>query len=327
MIQLQQWLTDLDYCINSIEPASVDASFRRYFRITTNTTTFIVMDAPPDKEPLEPFLRAASDLAQTGVHTPQIYQHDLNSGFLLLEDLGTRTYLDELHDHTEPLYSDAIKALIKLQRGYKPNDKQRWPAYDHAKLDQEISLFDAWYLKRHLSVNMSAQQTRVWNELKAMLLMVCDEQPRTWVHRDYHSRNLMITVENSPGIIDFQDMVVGPIAYDLASIFKDCYIRWPREQQLQWLNQYHQLSAADYSLEQLTRWYDFTGLQRHLKVLGVFCRLYYRDAKAQYLSDLPMVADYILEVIDLYEEFSSFKREFLSLIQTASLRSNAISSC
>jgi len=318
--QLKHWLiNDLGYALNSLETASADASFRRYFRAVTQSGTFIVMDAPPDKEPVSEFIRAADDLASCGVHTPHVHYKNLTDGYLVLEDLGSRTYLDELKDQPKKLYTDAINALIKIQSGINHSEKSLWPDYDNAKLTQEMDLFDDWYLQRHLSISMTPNHSTTWRSLKSTLLEACNEQPKTWVHRDYHSRNLMITDTNSPGVIDFQDMVVGPIAYDLASIFKDCYIRWTRQQQLGWLREYYQAlnntENPNFSFEQLTRWFDFTGLQRHLKVLGIFCRLYYRDGKKQYLNDLPMVAGYIIEVIDLYEEFLDFKNDFSTLIK------------
>jgi len=327
--QLSQWLTEtLNYTLDDIQPASADASFRRYFRASTNKGTFIIMDAPPDKEPINTFIRAATDLANHHVHTPSIHHINQAEGFLVLEDLGSVTYLDELEknvsvskdtstqpqEHAGKLYSDAIHALIKIQNATVQQKNAPWPDYNDAKLIEEMDLFDRWYLQQHLSIEMSAAQSKVWQNLKTLLLNACKEQPKKWVHRDYHSRNLMVTENNSPGVIDFQDMVYGPIAYDLASLFKDCYIRWPREHQISWLNEYYESTEVDFSFEQLIRWYDMTGLQRHLKVLGIFCRLHYRDQKDQYLNDLPMVADYIIEVLDLYDELSEFKQVFSDLI-------------
>jgi len=314
--QLEDWLiNDLGYTLNKLEPASADASFRRYFRASTNQGTFVVMDAPPEKESTREFVQAAKDLAQCGVHTPHLYHCDQTNGFIVLEDLGSRTYLDELNDNSAQLYSEAIDALIKLQKGTNVLTDSTWPAYDSNKLTQEMDLFEDWYLRRHLSTTMNSDQTSTWHAIKSTLIATCVEQPQTLVHRDYHSRNLMVTETNSPGVIDFQDMVVGPIAYDLASIFKDCYIRWPREQQMDWLKEYHQKSNSEFGFEQLVRWFDFTGLQRHLKVLGIFCRLHYRDGKQQYMDDLPMVTDYVNEVVDLYDEFVFFKKHFSEFLK------------
>ncbi len=319
---LKTWLNETLNTSNfSIERASEDASFRRYFRVTNASQTLIAMDAPPDKENSEPFVRISQALSELAVHTPAIYAHDLSQGFLLLEDLGQTDYLSALNnitahnaDTANRLYSDAIKALISIQKG-NPTDAA---PYSKEKLAEEMDLFPTWFLERHLNQTMSSTQSQVWRQTSARLIKVCLEQPQVWVHRDFHSRNLMVVDSNNPGVIDFQDLVVGPISYDLASIFKDCYIEWPRNRQLAWLKDYYtQLDQTSFSYEQLVRWYDLTGFQRHLKVLGIFCRLNYRDAKERYLDDLPLVAKYCLEVLELYPELDDFKREFSSQISTA----------
>ncbi len=272
------------------------------------------MDAPPEKETTEPFIESARALSKLGVHSPQIHEHNTQQGFLVLEDLGNQTYLDALPDQPAGLYSDAIDALIKIQGGsgspqYEP------PAYDGSKLVAEMSLFTKWFVAKHLGQSIYEPSFAVWLHTQQTLALACLEQPQVWVHRDYHSRNLMITAENSPGVIDFQDMVVGPISYDLASLFKDCYIEWPREQQHKWLEEYRikalaQLDIEGFSLAQLVRWVDLAGLQRHLKILGIFCRLNYRDGKDNYLNDLPLVAKYALEVMEIYPELTTFKNHF-----------------
>lgn len=320
--QLKYWLSEsLNHQIHSIEPASADASFRRYFRAHTDHGTIVIMDAPPDKEDTKPFIASAEALAKLGVHTPAIEARDSQQGFLVLEDLGSRTYLNELRSSPNELYSAAIDALLIIQGG-KNSSKFAPPPYDKKKLVEEMSLFSDWFIQRHLGENLNDSQHAVWLETKQVLAQACLEQPQTWVHRDYHSRNLMITENNSPGVIDFQDIVVGPIGYDLASIFKDCYIEWPRKQQQAWLKEYHEkartkLKLADFSLEQLVRWVDLAGLQRHLKVLGIFCRLSYRDKKESYLADLPLVAKYVIEVLDIYPELNDFKNHFQDSINKA----------
>ncbi len=318
---LYNWLSDnLNYQVSSLEPASADASFRRYFRAVTERGTFIAMDAPPDKEDCKPFIGAAECLSALGVHTPEIIEHDLTQGFILLEDLGTRTYLDELRADADKLYSNAIDTLIKIQSGNAAQSSTMPPAYSGSKLIDEMSLFSRWYINKHLGRSLHEPSFAVWLHTQQYLAMACLQQPQVWVHRDYHSRNLMITESNSPGVIDFQDMVIGPIGYDLASIFKDCYLEWPRGQQLVWLDEYRvkaiaRLDLPNFSLETLTRWVDFAGLQRHLKVLGIFCRLNYRDGKENYLNDLPLVAKYILEVLEIYPELEAFKNHFEGHIQ------------
>jgi aminoglycoside/choline kinase family phosphotransferase len=322
---LHNWLSHtLSYQVNSLEPASADASFRRYFRAVTDRGTFIAMDAPPDKEDCQPFIDATGWLAKLGVHTPEICAHDLTQGFILLEDLGRRTYLDELRPNADELYSKAIDALIKIQSGVADQSHPTPATYSGAKLTEEMSLFSRWYINQHLGQSIHEPSFAVWLHTQQYLVMDCLNQPQVWVHRDYHSRNLMITESNSPGVIDFQDIVVGPIGYDLASIFKDCYIEWPRSQQQVWLEEYRvkaiaRLELPDFSLETLTRWVDLAGLQRHLKVLGIFCRLSYRDGKNDYLNDLPLVAKYVLEVLAIYPELEAFKNHFEGHIQAALL--------
>ena len=321
---IKDWLQNqLKLVLNDLSPASADASFRRYFRAKTHQGTFIVMDAPPEKEPIQGFIEIALALSSVGVHTPEIKAQDIQQGFLLLEDLGNTTYLDKLQINSSELYSDAIDALLLIQQGSKKN-KLDVPAYDAEKLEQEMDLFETWFIKKHLNIEINKQMQASWHDCKQILIKACLEQPQTWVHRDYHSRNLMITKSNSPGVIDFQDMVKGPITYDLASILKDCYIEWPRKKQLSWLEEYR-LKAQQRSIfgkvsitpEQLTQWFDLTGLQRHLKVLGIFCRLYYRDGKDQYLNDLPLVAKYTLETLSLYPQLTPFNELYGSAIKSA----------
>jgi aminoglycoside/choline kinase family phosphotransferase len=314
--KIKAWLgVVLNQPLLSIAPASQDASFRRYFRARTRDASYIIMDAPPEKESLSNFIAIDRALIELGVHAPTIHQINLDDGFLLLEDLGDRTYLNELSSDSKSLYSDAIKALVKIQGGiFTENNPTELTAraYDASLVNQELNLFDDWYLKRHLDIELDCEMQLIWQDTKECLVQAFAQQPQVWVHRDYHSRNLMIHDDNSPAVIDFQDMVLGPIAYDLASLFKDCYIEWPRDQQHLWLAEYlehlhRQLPSLEISVDDLIRWVDFTGLQRHLKVLGIFCRLNYRDGKAHYLDDLPLVKKYVVEVIDLYPEFRNFK--------------------
>lgn len=320
---LRQWLSqDLNYTLDSLKPASTDASFRRYFRAVSDHGTFVVMDAPPEKEDCKPFIDSALALLELGVHTPRIIAQDLVQGFIVLEDLGNRTYLDELEKNADELYSKAIDTLIKIQSGNSTKQPDFPPEYTGAKLIEEMSLFNRWFINKHLGQNIHEPSFAVWLHTQQTLAIACLEQPQVWVHRDYHSRNLMITDTNSPGVIDFQDMVIGAIGYDLASIFKDCYIEWPRERQQQWLEEYRnkaisELDLPHFSLASLTRWVDFAGLQRHLKVLGIFCRLNYRDGKPDYMNDLPLVAKYTLEVLSIYPELKAFKDHFEGHIQTA----------
>jgi len=316
---IESWLSSvLEQPLMSIEPASEDASFRRYLRAKTASTSYVVMDAPPEKEPLDKFIRINHALRRQNVHAPEILHQELNMGFLLLEDLGDRTYLDELTIDARPLYTEAIKALITIQRGTLDQADFELPKYDSVLLDQEMDLFDDWYLKRHLDIQLNEQQRLIWQDTKELLVHASLDQPQVWVHRDYHSRNLMITPHDSPAVIDFQDAVIGPLGYDLASLFKDCYIEWPRNDQIAWLQEYQKFTAklnSDYkvSLKQLIRYFDFCGLQRHLKVLGIFCRLNYRDGKAHYLKDLVLVKKYVAEVIEIYPELENFRTLYKGL--------------
>lgn len=315
---LKHWLSqELKLNIESILPASADASFRRYFRVLTQTGVYIAMDAPPEKESLVMFIEADRALADLGVHVPKIHAQSLEFGFLLLEDLGIRTFLDELGDDPEQLYKTAIASLVKIQSGGAHVVSFTPPNYCASKLSQEMDLFSEWYMGQHLGIQLSAKQQSDFDQTKRFLVNACLEQPQVWVHRDYHSRNLMITEQDSPGVIDFQDIVLGPIAYDLASLFKDCYIEWPRERQLVWLQEYIHISNTAITLEDLITWFDLAGLQRHLKVLGIFCRLNYRDGKQQYLGDLPLVAKYTLDVLQRYPQLASFATTFKPFIEQA----------
>ena len=319
---MENWLSiAVKEPITSIAPASADASFRRYFRIATSQGTQIVMDAPPDKEPLDSFIEVSSILAGLGVHAPSIRAINKKDGFLLLEDFGNRTFLNELQDTPQQLYTSALGALIKIQSQTAPQSILSIPHYDANRLKDELTVFEDWFVGQHLGVTFNREQQSVWQETQSFLIEVFLDQPQVLVHRDFHSRNLMVVEDNSPGVIDFQDMVLGPISYDLASLFKDCYIEWPRSRQKKWLMEYISLAETageplQFDLAQLLRWYDLTGLQRHLRVLGVFCRLNLRDGKNQYLDDLPLVKKYVRETLSLYPELASF-RDLFSEIESA----------
>ncbi len=309
LTQLQQWLESVaENTYTDIQPASADASFRQYFRVLNRKQKrhYIVMDAPPDKEDCHPFIHVTELLRGVGVNAPEIFARDVSQGFLLLADLGNRPYLDELNQESAgALYSDAIDALIKMQ-----TIEAILPAYDKTLLQNEMALFETWYLKRHLNISLTPLQKEQLASVFALLISNAEEQPQVFVHRDYHSRNLMITDNNNPGVIDYQDAVNGPITYDLVSLFKDCYIEWPREKVEQWLAIYLSRLSITYSIttETLIRWFDLMGVQRHLKVLGIFARLNYRDGKAQYLDDLPLTLKYVVETCERYPELAPLKQ-------------------
>jgi aminoglycoside/choline kinase family phosphotransferase len=305
--ELRRWLAEVipDRGVDPV-PASSDASFRRYFRIGTREGSRIVMDAPPDRESVQRYVLVARKLATAGVHVPEVYAMDVERGFLLLEDLGDDTYLDALArgEPADPLYADAIETLLRLQ---KSGDASGLPDYDRALLGRELEIFREWFLERHLGVQLDASVSEALARVEAFLMDAALAQPRTLVHRDYHSRNLMLS-EPNPGVLDFQDAVVGPVAYDLVSLLRDCYIAWSRERVAAWLSDYHEDATASGlpvgTLATFTRGFDLAGVQRHLKAIGIFARLWHRDGKDGYLADIPRVLDYVQDVARDYRELA-----------------------
>ncbi len=299
---VQRWVaTQFPATAHQIAPASADASFRRYFRVTLDdgsSRNFIVMDAPPEHEDCRPFIHVAALFAKAGVHVPVVLAQDLEQGFLLLSDLGSTTYLSALDgalaESANALYRDAIDALIRIQTTTRPH---ALPPYDRTLLERELRLFPDWFLdKQHAYVLTPAEQS-VLAEAFEKILSNTLAQPTVFVHRDYHSRNLMVCDDN-PGILDFQDAVIGPITYDLVSLLRDAYIEWDEEHQLDWCIRYWEqarrarLPVAD-DFAAFYRDFEWMGVQRQLKVLGIFARLSHRDGKAQYLNDQPLVMRYL----------------------------------
>jgi aminoglycoside/choline kinase family phosphotransferase len=297
----------------TLAPASADASFRRYFRVTLDDgATLIVMDAPPAHEDCRPWLHVQHLFSAAGAHVPAVLAQDLERGFLLLSDLGNATYLSVLNaDNATTLYRDAITALVNIQQASRPGVL---PDYDHALLRRELDLFPEWYLIRHHGLKLDAAARTELETVFERILKTNLAEPRVFVHRDYHSRNLMHLADGAnPGIIDFQDAVYGPISYDLASLFKDAYIAWDEETTLDWLIRYWEQArgaglpiAADFAA--FYRDYEWMGLQRHLKVLGIFARLYHRDGKDGYLKDLPLVEQYVRKTCTRYAGLTSLLR-------------------
>ncbi len=298
----------------SLAPASADASFRRYFRVSrADGSTCIVMDAPPSHEDCRPWLHVQQLFATSGAHVPQVLAQDLERGFLLLSDLGNTTYLSALQaDPTRmrALYDDATSALTRIQSASQPS---ALPAYDHALLQRELMLFPDWYIAKHLGIELNAAQRQVIEQTFTRILAANLAEPQVYVHRDYHSRNLMLMNDNdnNPGIIDFQDAVYGPISYDLVSLLKDAYIEWEEEQTLDILVRYWEKARkanlpvrADFG--EFHRDYEWMGVQRHIKVLGIFARLYHRDGKDGYLKDMPLVMKYLRAACDRYRELGPF---------------------
>jgi aminoglycoside/choline kinase family phosphotransferase len=310
---LSRWVfEDLGFAGSLIAPASADASFRRYFRLTRAADTYIIMDAPPDKEDSGPFVKIAQLLAALDLNVPLVLARDLDRGFLLLSDLGSRQYLDELPapGAADRLYADALDALARMQTA-PAHPWRDIPLYTQALLQREMQLMPEWFLQRHLGLRIDDTARALLDDLFASLSQAALEQPVSFVHRDYHSRNLLLTEEENPGILDFQDAVRGPVTYDLASLLKDCYIAWPPARVRAWALEYRDsLLRGGFSMQAddntFMRWFDLMGLQRHLKVLGIFARLFYRDGKSQYLKDLPRVLDYVKETAALYGETAAF---------------------
>lgn len=290
----------------TIRPASVDASFRRYFRLARGTDTWIAMDAPPPMEDCRPFVQIAGFLRSMALNGPEIIAADLELGFVLMSDLGTRQYLEVLTADpatAERLYEDAIAALLRLQkRGVRFQD--RLPPYDEELLRFELSLFHDWLCERHLGIRFGAADEREWRATCDMLVDVALGQPRVFVHRDYHSRNLMLTTTDNPGILDFQDAVEGPLTYDLASLLKDCYVRWPDSQIRRWSMRFYdgldERVRRKIDRDDFWRIFELTGVQRHLKAAGIFARLLHRDGKPGYLPDVPRTLRYIVDVAPRY---------------------------
>ena len=292
----------------TLAPASADASFRRYFRASlAGGRSYVAMDAPPDKEDCRPYVRIAGLLRAAGVHAPEIQAQDLAQGFLLLEDLGGRTYLDSLAaSDPAPLYAAATDALLRWQLASRPGVL---PEYDRPLLEREMQLFPDWYVERHLARRLAAADALVLRQACELVLANNLAQPRVYVHRDYHSRNLMIS-EPLPGVLDFQDAVRGPITYDLVSLLRDAYLRWDEERVLDWAVRYWEKArraqlpvAADFA--DFYRDFEWMGVQRQLKVVGIFARLRHRDGKARYLADIPRVLGYLLAACRRYRELNA----------------------
>lgn len=312
---LQQWLHTLPSTLglqtDSLRPASDDASFRRYFRIDAEghgATTRIVMDAPPPMEDIRPFLSVGAFMARAGVRVPECIASDAAQGFVLLEDFGSVTYLDALNAERAPgLYTEASETLIRLQCA---QGTEGLPPYDRERLLRELELFPEWYVATHRGRRLSEAERQTLSEVFDRLLSNILAQPQVPVHRDYHSRNLMVLTDGAaPGVLDFQDAVVGPLTYDLVSLLKDAYIEWEEPAVLDWaIRHWERARAAGLPVPaefgDFYRDFEWMGLQRHLKVLGIFARLHHRDGKPRYLQDLPRVLEHVRRVSRRYSAFS-----------------------
>jgi aminoglycoside/choline kinase family phosphotransferase len=299
----------------TLTAASSDASFRRYFRWEGAGRSFVVMDAPPPQENCKPFVDIAFLLAKSGINVPKIYAEDLERGFLLLNDLGNKTFLDVIDsENADALFGDALQALLAFQQ--LPMVAPL-PGYDVALLRRELELFPEWYVKRELGIEFDAAQQQQWQSVSDLLIDSALAQPKVLVHRDYMPRNLMLS-EPNPGVLDFQDAVYGPVTYDVTCLFKDAFLSWPEERVRGWLENYWQQASAlnipvQPVLEDFLRASDLMGVQRHLKVIGIFARICHRDGKPRYLADVPRFFSYIEAVIARRPELADLQALLASL--------------
>jgi len=294
-----------------LTPASTDASFRRYFRITHATGSLIVMDAPPAMEKCAPFVRIARMLTDAGVNAPVVYAEDIERGFLLLTDLGSETYLDALNeDNVDSLMRDATASLLKWQLASKPD---QLPIYDESVLRGELALFTDWYIARHLNVTLTPPQQGVVQQVFDTIIAANLAEPKVYVHCDFMPRNLMRTNTSNPGVLDFQDALYGPISYDIASLWRDAFISWDEERVLDGTIRYWERArnaglpvASDFA--DFYRDVEWMGLQRHLRIMGIFARIHYRDGKSRYLHDTPRFARYVRKCCERYGQLRPLAR-------------------
>ena len=295
---MKAWLDSLGYVDYTLTAASADASFRSYHRLRCDDRSWIVMDAPPEREPCDRFIAVAEKLRSAGLSAPQVIEQNLEHGFLLLTDFGSIDYLSVLNEQNQArLYADALDALLQMQTKIDCSDL---PQYDEELLNAEMDLFHDWFLQQFLNTDLTQSQFDRWTSIKKLLAENALAQPQVFVHRDYHSRNLMKLEVGNPGILDFQDAVCGPISYDLVSLLRDCYIRLPVQRVEQMLGDYYrravQSSLTDASYNQFFTWFNLMGVQRHLKAIGIFSRLKLRDGKPGFVPDIPRTLDYVRQV-------------------------------
>jgi N-acetylmuramate 1-kinase len=298
---LQSWLTNHFKTDNiQITPLQGDASFRRYFRIQHNNTSYIVMDAPPELEDVHPFVHVTHVFSAHNIHVPHIFAENLEHGFLLLTDFGDRLYFKELNaDNVDELYKSALETLVRIQ-----TCQVAFPPFDAAFIQKELDNFEHWFLERHLTIKI-----RHLHKYFKVLIDSAINQPQVCVHRDYHSRNLVCLDSGGVGVLDFQDAVWGPVTYDAVSLLRDCYIDWPREQVETWANDFYKMAGIhSISADEFLRCFDLMGVQRHLKALFIFARKYIRDDSHHYLPDIPRTFQYVLDVSENYPELSEFRK-------------------
>jgi aminoglycoside/choline kinase family phosphotransferase len=309
---LTSWLASNSFDKDSISVLSADASFRQYYRATKSDTSYAVMDCPPEKENLESFLLITEKLKNAKLNVPEIFEVDREKGFLVMTDLGDNLYSKKLNDETVYcLYTDALEAIVKMQTKVDCSGLKDFDKY----YEEENNLFTDWFLKKHLKIELDAalekKITLEFNKINSIIKSI----PKTFVHRDYHSRNLLITDTNNPGIIDYQDAVIGPVTYDLVSLLKDCYVSWNDGLIEDMLESFFNRMKSNTinNISDFRYWFEITGLQRHIKAIGIFSRLNYRDNKNSYLEDIPRTYTYIEKVLNKYEELSGLNKIFSDL--------------
>ena len=314
----ENWLKDqlnekfnLSIDENNIIPLAQDASFRQYFRILTPEKNFLLMDAPPNLENCKPFISIAQTYLKTGIRTPEIFSYDLEMGYVLLEDFGNKVLQHSLNaENAENLYFSSLKILPKIQSCQLINESYL-PHFGKEKMLEELYFFKEWCLIKFVELDLSFQEEVFLNQFFDQLISFCMTQPQVGVHRDYHSRNLMILNDQTIGVLDFQDAVIGPLTYDLVSLLRDCYIAWPQKDVKKWLKNYYEFTSPHpYSFEQFQQWFDWQGIQRHLKAIFIFCRKYVRDHSTNYLSDIPRAINYVTQISSEYPQLTAFK-EFI----------------
>jgi aminoglycoside/choline kinase family phosphotransferase len=313
---LKTWLQEqLHPQIFTLEMLAGDASFRRYFRVRHQQQTYIAMDAPPEKENCQPYIAMTEVLKSKGLDVPHILRKDEIRGYLLLTDLGDDLYFRILTQETaEQLYKNALRDLLIIQ-SCKQNDRYFFPLFDD-RMIEELQRFREWYLEKHLNLKLTVKEEHLLNDTFTKLIHSAVHQPQVCVHRDFHSRNLLALPQQKVGILDFQDAVWGPITYDLVSLLRDCYIAWPTENVIAWAKNYFSLcretKLLNISEAQFFHWFDWMGIQRHLKAIYIFSRKFHRDQNANYLHDIPRTLNYVLQVTENYLEFKEFRKFLLS---------------
>tara|TARA_Y100000768_G_scaffold340610_1_gene284586 strand:+ start:1245 stop:2216 length:972 start_codon:yes stop_codon:yes gene_type:complete len=310
--KLLSWLDVNKFDKDSLSTLSEDASFRQYFRVIKNNKSYAVMDCPPEKENLESFLSITDKLRKAKLNVPEIFEFDNENGFLVMTDLGNDLYSNKLNNETVYcLYTDALEAIVKMQTKVDCSGLNKFDSY----FEEENYLFIEWFLKKHLAIRLDeTSEKEIITELNR-INSVLQSIPKTFVHRDYHSRNLLVTEINNPGIIDYQDAIVGPVTYDLVSLLKDCYVTWNDGLVEDMLESFftRMKSQAINNISDFRYWFEITGLQRHIKVMGIFSRLNYRDGKSNYLNDIPRTFKYVEKVLCKYKELSLLNEIFKDL--------------